>query len=138
MNKTWFWILGCSMYHDSGEKRGEANSFHTKHSTKKVFKVLRKRSHSQIADQENIEIADLDEVILKPKSEEHFYNLVRSSFKQRRKTLVNNLYVRYGEEKIDLISYLEDIDLNGKIRAENLSVSDFIKLSDYLLGKGLK
>ena len=79
-----------------------------------------------------------DKIELKPTSESHFYNLVRSSFKQRRKTLVNNLHVRYNEDKIDLISYLEDIDLNGKIRAENLSVSDFVRLSDYLLHKNIK
>ena len=85
-----------------------------------------------------VKLEILDEIEFKPKSEEYFYNLVRSSFKQRRKTLVNNLFARYGEEKVKLISYLEDIELNGKIRAENLSVSDFVKLSDYLLVKGLK
>ena len=79
-----------------------------------------------------------DEIEFKPLSEVHFYNLVRSAFKQRRKTLVNNLFVRYNEEKVILISYLEDLELNGQIRAENLSVSDFIRLSDYLLDKGLK
>ena len=79
-----------------------------------------------------------DEIEFKPLSEGHFYNLVRSAFKQRRKTLVNNLFVRYNEEKVILISYLEDLELNGQIRAENLSVSDFIRLSDYLLDKGLK
>ncbi len=79
-----------------------------------------------------------DEIDLKPLSEEHFYNLVRSSFKQRRKTLVNNLHVRYNQEKVNLISYLEDLELNGQIRAENLSVSDFVRLSDYLLNKDIK
>jgi len=85
-----------------------------------------------------VKLTIIDKIELKPNSEEHFYNLVRSSFKQRRKTLVNNLHVRYNEEKVNLISYLEDIDLNGKIRAENLSVSDFIRLSDYLLDKNIK
>lgn len=85
-----------------------------------------------------VKLVILDTILNKPVSEEHFYNLVRSSFKQRRKTLVNNLYVRYGEEKVNLISYLEDLEINGQIRAENLSVEDFIRLSDYLLDKGLK
>ena len=79
-----------------------------------------------------------DKIELKPLSEEHFYNLVRSSFKQRRKTLVNNLHARYNQEKVNLISYLEDLELNGQIRAENLSVSDFVRLSDYLLNKDIK
>mgnify|MGYP000891862952 CR=1 FL=1 len=52
-----------------------------------------------------------DEIEFKPLSEVHFYNLVRSAFKQRRKTLVNNLFVRYNEEKVILISYLEDLEL---------------------------
>lgn len=79
-----------------------------------------------------------DEIEVSPLSEDHFYNLVRSSFKQRRKTLVNNLHVRYNEDKVNLISYLEDIGLNGQIRAENLGVIDFVRLSDYLLNKDIK
>lgn len=85
-----------------------------------------------------VKLEILDKVELEPKSETHFYNLVRSSFKQRRKTLVNNLYARFDEEKVNLISYLEDLGLNGQVRAENLSVTDFVRLSDYLLAKGLK
>lgn len=85
-----------------------------------------------------VKLTIIDDIIEKPISEEHFYNLVRSSFKQRRKTLVNNLHARYEENKVNLISYLEDLELNGKIRAENLSVSDFVRLSDYLLGKEIK
>lgn len=79
-----------------------------------------------------------DQVECKPNSEEHFYNLVRSSFKQRRKTLVNNLHVRYLIDKPTLISYLEELSIDPKVRAENLSVNDFIDLSDYLLDKELK
>ena len=85
-----------------------------------------------------VKLSIKDEIENKPVSEEHFYNLVRSSFKQRRKTLVNNLHARYNEEKTNLISYLEEINIDGQIRAENLSVSDFVKLSDFLLEKGLK
>lgn len=85
-----------------------------------------------------VKLTIIDDIKEKPESEEHFYNLVRSSFKQRRKTLVNNLHSRYEVEKTNLISYLEELDLNGQIRAENLSVSDFVRLSDYLLNKEIK
>jgi len=85
-----------------------------------------------------VKLTIIEDIEEKPESEEHFYNLVRSSFKQRRKTLVNNLHTRYGEDKTNLILYLEDIELNGQIRAENLSVSDFVRLSDYLLNKNIK
>ncbi len=74
----------------------------------------------------------IENILQKPKSEELFYELVRSSFAQRRKTLVNNLYNKYSIEKEILINLLIELDLNPRIRAENLSVSDFIRLSDIL------
>lgn len=85
-----------------------------------------------------IKLEIIENIANKPISEEHFYNLVRSSFTQRRKTLVNNLNSRFGVEKNILIEYLEDLEINPQTRAENLEVSDFIKLSDYLMQKNVK
>lgn len=79
-----------------------------------------------------VKIEILDKIDKIPLSEEHFYSLVRSSFVQRRKTLLNNLHARYNIEKELIVQYLEDLNLNPKTRAENLSVSDFVSLSDYL------
>jgi len=79
-----------------------------------------------------VKIEILEKIDKIPLSEEHFYSLVRSSFTQRRKTLLNNLYARYNIEKELIVQYLEDLNLNPKIRAENLSVADFVSLSDYL------
>jgi 16S rRNA (adenine1518-N6/adenine1519-N6)-dimethyltransferase len=80
----------------------------------------------------------IEHIERKPKSEEHFYALVRASFVQRRKTLLNNIHAKYGIEKEKIASYLEDLGLNPQIRAENLSVSDFISLSDFLLNLQIK
>ncbi len=68
----------------------------------------------------------------KPVSEKLFYEVVRSSFAQRRKTLVNNLHNKYSVSKVELADILVQVNLNPLIRAENLSVSDFINLSDIL------
>ncbi|MBN2605045.1 MAG: 16S rRNA (adenine(1518)-N(6)/adenine(1519)-N(6))-dimethyltransferase RsmA [Bacilli bacterium] len=80
----------------------------------------------------------IDNIELKPKSESHFYNLVRASFVQRRKTLLNNIHAKYGLEKDKIVEYLQTLGLDPQIRAENLSVSDFIALSDFLLNLQIK
>ena len=67
-----------------------------------------------------------------PNNEAHFYKLVRSSFAQRRKTLVNNIHSQFGLTKEYIINVLEELEYDPRIRAENLSVIDFIKLSDKL------
>ena len=67
-----------------------------------------------------------------PNNEAHFYKLVRSSFAQRRKTLVNNIHSQFGLTKEYIINVLEELEYDPRIRAENLAVIDFIKLSDKL------
>jgi 16S rRNA (adenine1518-N6/adenine1519-N6)-dimethyltransferase len=49
-----------------------------------------------------------------------FFNLVKKGFSSKRKMLKNNL--RINE------SILEELRLNPKIRAENLSIQDWLKL----------
>lgn len=79
-----------------------------------------------------VKLSVIDEIPVKPKNEPLFYEIVRASFAQRRKTLVNNLFNKYNIEKEILINLLIELDLDPRIRAENLSVNDFIKLSDTL------
>lgn len=67
-----------------------------------------------------------------PINEEHFYKLVRASFSQRRKTLVNNLNATMNMPKSDAHALLESLDYDTRVRAENLSVEDFIDLSDQI------
>lgn len=66
----------------------------------------------------------------KPTNEGAFFSFVKSSFKQRRKTLTNNLFEKYKIEKSIIIDILEKEGFRKDARAETLSVEDFITLSD--------
>ena len=67
---------------------------------------------------------------LKVNNEELFYKLIKDSFKQKRKNLRNNLK-NYDLDKISNI--LNDINKTLQNRAEELSVEDFVYLSNRLL-----
>lgn len=58
------------------------------------------------------------------------FNLVRAGFNKRRKTILNSL--SDVEKKDDLKSAFEKTGLRENLRAENLSLDDFIKLADIL------
>lgn len=73
-----------------------------------------------------------DNLYDKPDNEDHFFKLVRASFTQRRKTLVNNLHFNFHKEKQFYINTLEDLGFDYRIRAENLAVEDFILISNTL------
>ena len=74
----------------------------------------------------------------KPKYEvnnkEQFFQIVKSIFSQRRKTLVNSLsgspYMNLSKEKI--IEALEKMKLNDKIRGEKLSIEQIIELTNII------
>ena len=72
-----------------------------------------------------------EELEEKPKDEEVFFKLVRTAFTQRRKTLVNNLSTGFHMEKQVLIELLEEIGYSATIRAETLSMREFIELSNH-------
>jgi len=75
------------------------------------------------------------EILMKPLNEEKFFHMVRKSFTQRRKTLVNNLNSEYGLPKEYIQQLLSELGFDVNIRAENLSVEDFIALSDAIVLK---
>lgn len=79
-----------------------------------------------------VKLSVIEKIPFKPKNETLFFEIVRASFAQRRKTLVNNLHNKYNLEKVLLANLLFELELDSRIRAENLSVSDFIRLSDSL------
>jgi 16S rRNA (adenine1518-N6/adenine1519-N6)-dimethyltransferase len=66
--------------------------------------------------------------------EEFFFRLIRASFAQRRKTLmnnlVNNLYDKTQKEK--LLQVLEQVGIDPGRRGETLSIEEFARLSDAL------
>lgn len=63
------------------------------------------------------------------KDENNFYKLVQDSFKQKRKNLRNNLR---GYDLIKLENILNSIGKDLTVRAENLTIDDFIKISNKL------
>lgn len=70
------------------------------------------------------------------KDEEFFFKIVRASFAQRRKTLLNNLlhFLPDGKEKKSSIEKaLEKAGIDGKRRGETLSIEEFAALSDLLV-----
>jgi 16S rRNA (adenine1518-N6/adenine1519-N6)-dimethyltransferase len=66
-----------------------------------------------------------------PVNEQLFYDLVRASFSMRRKTLVNNLQPFLNISKMKLSEHLEELGFKSTVRAEELTVDEFITLSDY-------
>jgi len=62
-----------------------------------------------------------------------FVDFVHNSFAMRRKTLVNNLLKSYKLSREYIESVLSEIGLNAMIRPENISVENFVKLSNLLI-----
>ena len=68
---------------------------------------------------------------VKVKDEVFFMELVRACFRQRRKTLLNNLTSYFKMlTKEEIIGLLEGIDIQPKIRGEALSIEEFGRISD--------
>ncbi|MGM0877665.1 MAG: 16S rRNA (adenine(1518)-N(6)/adenine(1519)-N(6))-dimethyltransferase RsmA [Bacillota bacterium] len=76
-----------------------------------------------------------DQPIVELNNESFFFKIVRASFAQRRKTLLNNLvhFLPNGKElKLVIEETLTQIEIDGKRRGESLSIEEFAKLSDAL------
>ncbi|KAA6443747.1 16S rRNA (adenine(1518)-N(6)/adenine(1519)-N(6))-dimethyltransferase RsmA [Bacillus swezeyi] len=68
-------------------------------------------------------------------NEAFFFQVVKASFAQRRKTLLNNLVNNLAngkEHKADIELALQDARIDGKRRGESLSIEEFAALSGYL------
>lgn len=61
-----------------------------------------------------------------------FFRLVKAAFSQRRKTINNSL--ASGEfSKEEVLETLEKLNINPKLRAENLSIQDFANIANNLM-----
>lgn len=65
-----------------------------------------------------------------PADVKDFYLFLRSSFRNRRKTLINNLEKQYHTER--LWAVFEDTGINPRIRAEQLTLDDFLTVFRHL------
>ena len=62
--------------------------------------------------------------------EKVFFRVVRGSFAQRRKTLVNGLSAVFGLSKAALQQIVEDCGFPANVRGETLSIPEFAKLAN--------
>ena len=68
--------------------------------------------------------------------ESEFFKLIKVSFMQRRKTLINSIVnggiVKSKEEAKQLF---DDLDLDYNVRGETLTIEQFARMSNYLVAK---
>ncbi len=69
--------------------------------------------------------------------EKMFFSLIRASFNQRRKTLINGLTNGSGLafSKGDWLEMIESLGFDGNVRGEQLSLADFAALSKLVASK---
>ena len=69
-------------------------------------------------------------------NEKIMFNIIKSAYMQRRKTLLNSLTnVGFFKNKEQGINILKKLGLREDIRPENLSIEDFARLSDVFMKK---
>ena len=67
------------------------------------------------------------------KDKKRFFKLVKAAFSQRRKTINNSL--ASGEfKKEDVLNTLNKLNIDLKLRAEDLSIQDFANITNELIG----
>jgi len=76
-------------------------------------------------------VCDVRESPFKVVDEEFFIKVVRASFGQRRKTLINSL-AGAGFQREKILTALDVAKISANLRAENLSIEDFANLANAL------
>lgn len=79
-----------------------------------------------------IKLDILKEPKIKVSNEELFFKVIKFSFLQKRKTLINSLSNSGLVSKESLEKILNDLNIDLKIRAEQLTLEQFGKISDYI------
>ena len=84
-------------------------------------------------DSEVIKLNVRKEPVIKVKNQDLFFSIIKCSFMQRRKTLINALVNgNIIENKETAKKILNELKLNENIRGEVLSIEEFGRLSDYI------
>ena len=71
---------------------------------------------------------------LKVKDNKKFLNVTKALLKMRRKTIQNNLNA-YLPTKEDVLSILNELNINPLTRPESLSLDDFINITNLICDK---
>ncbi len=84
-------------------------------------------------DSQVIKLTLRKEPIVIPKDEKLFFKVIKSSFMQRRKTLVNGL-VNCGivNEKSAILEILKKLEIDENVRGEDLTIEQFCQISNLL------
>ena len=77
-----------------------------------------------------LRIEKYEKRLLSDKKEKLFIAIVKSAFKQKRKTLANNLHQGMNISKNEVIAFLETQGFDDKVRAEQLDIKTFIKIAE--------
>ncbi|AWI10770.1 Ribosomal RNA small subunit methyltransferase A [Caldibacillus thermoamylovorans] len=83
-----------------------------------------------------VKLTKRDQPVVAVKDEQFFFNIVKFSFAQRRKTILNNLVSQLEngkEKKARIMAALEKAEIDPTRRGETLTIEEFAKLSDGLL-----
>ena len=64
-------------------------------------------------------------------NEEEFFKLIKQSFLMKRKTLVNALAGYKNKSKQDIINILNELGIDERVRAEQLKIEEFVKISKF-------
>ncbi len=89
---------------------------------KQMFKPVPK------VDSMVIQLTKKDDIVLYDKTSD-YVKVVKMSFTQKRKTLLNNLSTGLEKDKQEILNVLKGLNFDENTRAESLSVVDFVKLA---------
>ena len=86
-------------------------------------------------DSEVIKLKIRKEPKVKVKNEKLFFDIIKASFMQRRKTLLNGLInSKLFDNKEEILEILDKMNLNPQIRGEKLTIEQFAELANLKLG----
>lgn len=80
----------------------------------------------------------LDKPAVQVVDEKHFFKVVKASFAQRRKTLLNCLSNGFSSDKEKIKEVLDAVGIDAAIRGERLGVFEFAKISCEMLKNGIR
>ena len=75
-----------------------------------------------------VKLTKLEKPRAEVKDEKLFFNLIKTNFTKRRKTILNSLSSIIEKEKLQKI--LEELNIDEKIRGEELSLEDFARIAN--------
>ena len=87
-------------------------------------------------DSSVIELQLLDSPRVCPRNKDLFFQVIKTAFLQKRKTLINTLLIGKFANRAFLEKMLTSLSLDLKVRGENLTLEQFREIADYLYENG--